>query len=134
MSNSFSNQVIAQLELFTAATLTRTGSTSCPSTWREGGRLHVAALGASLTELTGPRRTTSASPSRGPSRRTAPLRRWSLEPGAWSLEPGDVEAGVATPAYLTGALRRAGALPTGEVLAVGQERNPASTRLSPTST
>jgi hypothetical protein len=36
-----------------------------------------------------------------------------------------VEAGVATPAYLTAALRRAGALPSGEVLVVGQERNPA---------
>ncbi|HEX2516777.1 MAG TPA: hypothetical protein VH257_18880 [Chloroflexota bacterium] len=36
-----------------------------------------------------------------------------------------MEAGVATPAYLTAALRRAGALPRGEVLAVGQERSPA---------
>ena len=33
MSNSFSNQVIAHWSCSPAATPTRTGSTSCPSTW-----------------------------------------------------------------------------------------------------
>ncbi len=33
MSNSFTNQVIAQIELFTKRTNTRSASTPCPSTW-----------------------------------------------------------------------------------------------------
>ena len=54
MSASFSNQVLAQLELFTqAARSTRSASTRCPKTLDEKvARLHLAALGVELTELT----------------------------------------------------------------------------------
>ena len=122
MSNSFSNQVIAQLELFTRGDAYENRVYVLPKHLDEKvARLHVAALGASLTELSTPQAEYIGVPVEGPTSRTTTATR----AGAWSLEPGDVEAGVATPVYLTGALRRAGALPTGEVLAVGQERNPA---------
>ena len=38
MSNSFTNQVIAQIELFTGRTSTRSASTCCPSIWTRRSR------------------------------------------------------------------------------------------------
>jgi adenosylhomocysteinase len=53
MSNSFSNQVIAQIELFTKAELYPLGVHTLPKHLDEKvARLHLSALGVKLTELT----------------------------------------------------------------------------------
>jgi adenosylhomocysteinase len=53
MSNSFSNQVIAQIELFTKAGEYPIGVYTLPKHLDEKvARLHLAALGVRLTELT----------------------------------------------------------------------------------
>ena len=53
MSNSFTNQTIAQIELFTGATPTRSGVYTLPKQLDEKvARLHLDALGVKLTQLT----------------------------------------------------------------------------------
>ena len=53
MSNSFTNQVLAQIELFTRPTSTRSGVYTLPKHLDEKvARLHLDALGVRLTELT----------------------------------------------------------------------------------
>ena len=67
MSNSFSNQVIAQLELFTRGEAYENRVYVLPKHLDEKvARLHVAALGASLTELTGPQADYIGVPVEGP--------------------------------------------------------------------
>ena len=53
MSASFTNQVLAQIELWQNDASTRTRSTCCPSTLDEKvARLHLDKLGVKLTKLT----------------------------------------------------------------------------------
>ena len=53
MSNSFTNQVLAQIELFTKNEQYPTGVYTLPKHLDEKvARLHLTALGAKLTELT----------------------------------------------------------------------------------
>jgi len=67
MSNSFSNQVIAQLELFTRGEAYENRVYVLPKHLDEKvARLHVAALGASLTELTTPQAEYIGVPVEGP--------------------------------------------------------------------
>ena len=67
MSNSFSNQVIAQLELFTRGEAYENRVYVLPKHLDEKvARLHVAALGASLTELTGSQADYIGVPVEGP--------------------------------------------------------------------
>ena len=67
MSNSFSNQVIAQLELFTRGDAYENRVYVLPKHLDEKvARLHVAALGASLTELSGPQADYLGVPVEGP--------------------------------------------------------------------
>ena len=70
MSNSFSNQMIAQIELFTRTDEYALGVHVLPKHLDEKvARLHVEALGAKLTGSAPNRRRTSASRSRA---RTSP--------------------------------------------------------------
>ena len=53
MSNSFTNQVLAQLALWTeTAASSRSASTCCQEARREGRPLHLDKLGVKLTKLT----------------------------------------------------------------------------------
>ena len=73
MSNSFTNQVLAQIELFTKPEEYPVGVYVLPKHLdEEVARLHLGALGVKLTELTdGPGRRTSASPSRARTSRSS---------------------------------------------------------------
>ena len=72
MSNSFTNQVLAQIELFTKPEEYPLGVYTLPKHLDElVARLHLPALGVQLTELTPSRPPTSASRSRARTRRTS---------------------------------------------------------------
>ena len=67
MSNSFTNQVLAQIELFTKPEEYPVGVYVLPKHLdEEVARLHLDALGVELTELTRSRPPTSACRSTGP--------------------------------------------------------------------
>ena len=67
MSNSFTNQVLAQIELFTKPEDYPVGVYVLPKHLdEEVARLHLGSLGVRLTELTAARRPTSASTVAGP--------------------------------------------------------------------
>ena len=52
MSMSFTNQVLAQIELFGKTATTRSACTAAQAARREGGPAHLDALGVNLTKLT----------------------------------------------------------------------------------
>jgi adenosylhomocysteinase len=53
MSNSFTNQTMAQIELYTNPASIRSASTRCPRTWTRRWRvLHLKKLGVKLDKLT----------------------------------------------------------------------------------
>ena len=67
MSNSFTNQVLAQIELFTAPESYPTGVYTLPKHLdEEVARLHLAALGVSLTTLTDEQASYLGVPVEGP--------------------------------------------------------------------
>jgi adenosylhomocysteinase len=67
MSNSFSNQTIAQIELFTRTDAYGLGVHVLPKHLDEKvARLHVEALGAKLTELTPEQAAYLGVPAEGP--------------------------------------------------------------------
>ena len=67
MSNSFSNQVLAQLELFTKRSEYPIGVFVLPKVLDEKvARLHLAALGVELTQLTGEQAAYLGVPVEGP--------------------------------------------------------------------
>ncbi len=67
MSNSFTNQVLAQIEIFTKTEEYPTGVYVLPKHLdEEVARLHLDALGVKLTTLTDARPPTSACPVEGP--------------------------------------------------------------------
>ena len=67
MSNSFTNQVLAQIELFTKAGEYPLGVYTLPKELdEEVARLHLAALGATLTELTPGQSEYLGVPAEGP--------------------------------------------------------------------
>jgi adenosylhomocysteinase len=66
MSASFTNQVLAQIELWTRATSTRTGSTSCPSISTRRSRACISSASACGSPISARRRpSTSACRPRG---------------------------------------------------------------------
>jgi adenosylhomocysteinase len=80
MSNSFTNQVLAQIELFTKPDDYPIGVYVLPKHLdEEVARLHLDKVGAKLTSCARTRPTTSASPSRGRTSRTTNLP--DLPPG-----------------------------------------------------
>ena len=83
MSNSFTNQVIAQIELFGHTDIYEKRVYTLPKHLDEKvARLHLDALGAKLTQLTPGRRSTWASRSRAPTSRITTATRWCQEPPA----------------------------------------------------
>ncbi len=71
MSNSFTNQVIAQIELYSHQDLYERRVYTLPKHLDEKvARLHLDALGVKLTKLTDSQAATSASPLRAPTSRT----------------------------------------------------------------
>ena len=118
MSNSFSNQVIAQLELFTRADAYENRVYVLPKHLDEKvARLHVAALGASLTELGAPgglhRRPRRGALQGGP----LPL----LAPGAWRRGGWRRHPGLPDGAPCAGP----GRCPRARCWRSGRSRNPA---------
>jgi adenosylhomocysteinase len=67
MSNSFTNQVLAQIELFTSAEAYPVGVYTLPKHLdEEVARLHLASLGVELTELTSEQADYLGVPMEGP--------------------------------------------------------------------